>query len=346
MNQNMGTYFFILGTSFFVLFIINLVWLGLNIFSWSVDGVESYLNARIIAIEDLYYSMYIKWILFFDFIWILCFLAFLFKRKNFMTDSSLHYLSFNKIENPSVCVIIPVYNEEKSITKIVNEIKEQKFVSSVLVIDNHSSDNSASLAKACGATVITKDKNMGYAHSWWLGFSEAVKQDANIIAFFDSDDTYNAYDLQKMIPYLDNCDMVIGNRLVQALSQKGNQNNIFLSWGNAFIAKLFQIKYINFRHLGFVHLNDAGCTFRLFRKESLRKIIDGFKDPKTGNLAFGCNYITVGMFTTAKAIEKNLKIVEIPVTFKKRTGKSKTCASKLSNALYYGFYMIWYILKS
>jgi len=342
----MGIYFFILGISFFTLFIVNLVWLGLNIFSWSVEGVESYLSARVVAIEDLYYSIYIKWILFFDFIWILCFLAFLFKRKNFMTDTSLHYLSFDKIENPRICVIVPVYNEEKSIKKVVNEIKEQKFVESILVIDNNSSDNSASLAKACGATVIIKDRNLGYAHSWWLGFSEALKLDVNIIAFLDSDDTYNAYDLEKMIPYLNNCDMVIGDRLVQALSQKGNQNNILLSWGNAFIAKLLQLKYINFRHLGFVHLNDAGCTFRCFRKESLRKIIGEFKDPKSNKFAFGCNYITVGMFTTTKAIENNLKIVEIPITFKKRVGESKTGASITSNALYYGFYMIWYILKS
>lgn len=322
-----------------------MIWMSWNIFLWALNGLQILLNDMNL-VERIYASVILKWILLFDLFWITSFAIYLFKRKNFMTSSDLHYLTYKKIDKPNICVVIPAYNEEKSIQKVVHDFKEQAFVKKILVIDNHSTDNTVKLAQQSGATVISKEHNMGYAHSWWFGLSKSLEFDVNIIAFVDSDNTYNAYDLRKMVPYLDNCDMVIGNRLVQALTEKGNQNNTFLVWGNSFIAKLFQIKYINIRHLGFVQLNDAGCSFRCFRKDSLKKIIHEFTIPRTNTLQFGCNYITVGMFTTAKAIEKNLKIVEIPITFKKRIGKSKTQASKFSNALYYGLYMIWYILKS
>lgn len=341
----MGKLFFTLAIGFVLLICINLTFIFLNLFFLATDGLDAIIKGSNF-IETIYLSQYLKWILLYDVVWLSSFFVFLVKRKNFMTDPRLHYLTYNKIEHPRICVVIPAYNEELSIEQVISDFTNQEFVESVLVIDNHSTDNTVNIAKKCGASVITKERNMGYAHSWWLGFTEALKLDVNIIVLVDSDGTYSGYDLKKMIPYLDNCDMVIGNRLVQSLTEKNNQNNSFLVWGNSFIAKLLQIKFISIRHLGFIQLNDVGCSFRCFRSESLKKIINEFKIPGTDELAFGCNYITVGMFTTTKAIEKNLKIVEVPITFRKRIGKSKTNASKYSKALHYGLYMIWYILKS
>ena len=341
----MGKTFAMLFVSFIAIIIINFSWGIVNLYFFISEGFQTIVVGSTF-VENIVLSTYLKWILLIDALWIIFALVFTYGRKSYKSDPSFHYLTYNKIEKPSLCVVIPAYNEEESIERVVIEFKKQDFVDNVLGVDNHSSDNTVNIAKRCGANVISKDHNIGYAHSWWMGLSEALKLDGNIIVIVDSDATYNAYDLQKMIPYLDNCDMVVGNRLVQSLNESETQINTFLAWGNAFIAKLFQIKYFNVHHLGIVHLNDVGCSFRCFRKESLKKIINEFKIPNTDKLAFGCNYITVGMFCTAKVIEKNLKIVEVPITFKKRVGKSKTDASKLSNSLYYGFSIIWYILKS
>tara|TARA_B110000196_G_C21137854_1_gene662133 strand:- start:1573 stop:2598 length:1026 start_codon:yes stop_codon:yes gene_type:complete len=341
----MGLIFALIVLSFFSLILINTSWAITNLYFFIVEGVQTVIVGSTFA-ENIYFSNYLKWIILFDTLWISIFLIFLFNRKNFMTDSNLHYLDYRPILEPKVCVVIPAYNEELVIEQTIKDFLKQKNVEHVIVIDNHSDDQTANLAKKSGALVITKNQNMGYAHSWLVGFRESLKTDANVTVVCDADGTFNAYDLDKMIPYLDNCDMVIGNRMVQILSEKDNQNSIFLVWGNAFIAKLLQIKYFSIRHLGIIQVNDAGCSYRCIRNESLKLIIDDFVDPVSDNLLFGANSITIGMFTTAKVIEHYLKIVEIPITFRKRVGTSKTQATKKLFALKYGLNMIWYIIKS
>jgi len=341
----MGLLLIIFAFSFIILFLVNITWLGLNLYLWAVHGIQFLLQGMNFT-ENVYASTFLKWILLVDSLWLLMLIGFLLKRKHYKTDPKLHYLKYVPIKEPKICVIIPTYNEEENIEQIVTEFIQEENVKHVIIIDNHSEDNTVKIAKKSGAVVITKDQNMGYAHSWYLGFKESLKTDTNITVLCDADLTYNAYDLKKMIPYLDNCDMVLGNRMVQILTEIDNQNNIFLVWGNAFIAKLLQIKYFSIRHLGIIQVNDAGCSFRCIKNESLQQIINDFTKSNSDELVFGANLVTIGMFTTAKAIEHDLRIVEIPITFKKRKGISKTQASKKLFALKYGLYMIWYIIKS
>ena len=342
----MGLFFASLFLSCFILIIIHIIFVGINTFQWAVNGVDFIIKGNTF-IEMVYYSSYLKWIGFADIIWLSMLGIFLFNQKRFKTNLNLHYLNYNQIKEPKICVIIPAYNEENNIKQVVTDFIKQKNVKHVIVIDNNSIDNTADIAKKSGATVITKNQNMGYAHSWYIGFKKSLKmKDVNVTVLCDADLTYSAYDLEKMIPYLDNCDMVLGNRLVQVLSQKGNQNSPFLVWGNAFIAKLLQLKYFSIMHLGIVQINDVGCSYRCIRNESLQKIIGDFTYPNSEKLAFGANTVTISMFTIVKAIEHDLKIVEIPITFKKRAGISKTQASKIQFALKYGLQMIWYIMKS
>ena len=331
--------------SFIILCIVNISWLGLNLYSWAIHGLQFLLQGMNFG-ESVYASTFLKWIILVDSLWLLTFFGFLLKRKQYKTDPKLHYLKYIPIKEPKICVVIPAYNEEENIEQIVTEFIQEEYVKQVIVVDNNSKDNTVEIAKKSGAVVITKDQNMGYAHSWYVGLKESLKTNSNITVVCDADLTYNAYDLKKMIPYLDNCDMVLGNRMVQILTEKDNQNNIFLVWGNAFIAKLLQIKYFSIRHLGIIQVNDAGCSFRCIKNESLQQIVNDFTSPNSNEFVFGANFITIGMFTTTKAIEHDLKIVEIPITFKKRKGISKTQANKNTFALKYGLQMIWYILKS
>jgi glycosyltransferase involved in cell wall biosynthesis len=341
----MGLLLIIFAFSFLVLVFVNITWLGLNLYSWIVHGLQFILQGMNFG-ENVYASTFLKWILLANSLWLLIFFGFLLKRKHYKTDPKLHYLKYAPIKEQKICVIIPAYNEEGNIKQIITEFIQEENVKRVIVVDNHSEDNTVEIAKKSGAFVITKDQNMGYAHSWYLGLKESLKTDATITVVCDADLTYNAYDLKKMIPYLDNCDMVLGNRMVQILTEKDNQNNIFLVWGNAFIAKLLQIKYFSIRHLGIIQVNDAGCSFRCIKNESLQQIVNDFTSPNSNEFVFGANFITIGMFTTTKAIEHDLRIVEIPITFKKRKGISKTQANKNTFALKYGLQMIWYILKS
>ena len=334
--------FFILGISFVFIISVNLVWIGVNIFSMAKDGLQSLLDGKNL-IESIYYSVFLRWILLADFIWIISAFVFMFRRKTFKTDSSLHYLHFQQLTNPSITMIIPSYNEELSIGKVIKDFSAQPNIKSIIVIDNNSSDKTTEIAEREGAKVIKKSENKGYSHSLVMGLKEALKTKCDIIGTTEADGTYNAYDLKKMIPYLENCDMVIGTRQNQVITEKGNQNSILHVWGNLFLAKLIQIKYFNLHHMGIVNLTDVGCVYRLMKRESLEKIVDNLTYPDSDKAVGG---IGIGLYLTMLGIEKDLRIIEVPVTFNKRIGFSKIESNKSPKAIKVGLTFLWLILTS
>ena len=309
---------------------------------WVIEGVQSIIEGTTL-LENIYFSDYLKWILLSDAIWLLSTIGFMLGRKHYKTDSRLHYLQYKQTSNPTICVIIPTFNEELSIEHVVKDFINQKFVKSVIVIDNNSSDKTADIAEKCGAQVIRKLKNKGYSHSLVMGLKEALKTDANIIATTEADGTYNAYDLEKMVPYLDNCEMVIGTRQNQVITEKGNQNSVFHVWGNFFLAKLIQMKYFSLLHVGVVNLTDVGCVYRIIKREALEKIIEKLTYPNSDKAVGG---IGIGLYLTMSGIENDLRILEVPVTFNKRIGVSKIRSNEFPTAMKVGFRFFWLIVTT
>ena len=146
-----------------------------------------------------------------------------------------------------------------------------------------------------------------------------------------------------MLPYLDNCDMVIGTRQNQILTQKGNQNSLLHVWGNFWLAKLIQIKYFSLLHAGIVNLTDVGCVFRVLRKDGLEKVIDQLtfenSDTPKADMAAAIHLTLVG-------IENDLRILEIPVTFNRRIGDSKIKSNTMTSGIKIGLDFLWIILKN
>jgi len=340
----MGIFYVCIAFSFIIILFVNVIWAITNFYFFIVSGIQTITTGSTL-IENIYYSTYLKWILIIDVFWFIGFFAFLLKT-HYKTNHCINFLHYDQILKPKICVVIHAYNEEEAIKSVVTDFSNQENVEQVIVIDNKSTDSTVEIAKKCGVKVITKDRNKGYAHSWIVGQREALKTDANVIIITDADGTFNGYDIKKMILYLENSDMVLGTRMVQVLSEKQNQNTSFLVWGNNFIAKLLQIKYFTFRRISLVQITDIGCSFRCFRREVLEKIIDDYIDKKSGEFVFGVNDTTIGLFTTSKVLEKKFRVVEIPITFNKRIGVSKTRADKKAIALKYGLKFIWYIIKS
>ena len=170
---------------------------------WSTEGITAIISERNdVLLENIYYSDYVRWIIWADLGWIISLVVFIFTRKHYKTDPSIHYLLSDPTTNPKICVTIPSYNEEQAIGKVVTDYKNQKFVESIIVIDNNSSDKTVEIAKQHGATVITKNENKGFSHSYVLGLKESLKTGANIIVVTEGDGTYSADDLTKLLPYL------------------------------------------------------------------------------------------------------------------------------------------------
>ena len=338
----MGILYILAAISFTVLFFINIGWLTSNLYLTIAGEIESFVKGTN-PLENIYYSSYLKWIFLIDGIWLLIAAFFMMQRKSYKTDPKLHYLNYKPILDPKICVVLPAYNEANAIEDVVKKFQKNKYVKYVIVIDNHSSDGTNDIAEKCGAKVIRNDKNMGFGYSYALGLKESLKTDANVILTAEADNSFNSYDIPKMLPYLDNCDMAVGTRQNQVLTEKGNQNSLLHVWGNFFLAKLIQIKYFSLLHTGVVNLTDVGCNFRLFRIEALKKIVDELTYPDTDKVKAG---IGVAIHLTMIGIQKDLRIIELPVTFNKRSGKSKIGSNRRIRAIKIGLIFLWLIIKN
>jgi glycosyltransferase involved in cell wall biosynthesis len=338
----MGKFFAVIFLSFLFLLVIHIIFLGINVYLWTTEGLEALLQQRNV-VETIYFSVLLKWLILADVVWLSFAVGSLLKRKKYKTGPE-YYLSYEPIKEPIVAVIIPTFNEAKNVEKVVKDYKSQPNVKYVFVVDNNSTDNTPDIAEKYGVTVIRKKINKGFGDSCVIGFNEVLKTDANVIVLTECDGTFNGYDITKMIPYLDNCDMVVGTRIIQVLTEKGNQNGMFNTWGNFFIGKLIQLKYFSLLHMGVTSFTDVGCAHRCIRRDGLEKMIEEIRNDNKNNIdKDGWMFLP---YLNLLSIESELKTVEVPITFNKRSGISKSGANIKSKGIKLGLRIIWLILVS
>lgn len=197
-------------------------------------------------------------------------------------------------------VVIPAFNEEQSIGLVLDEIPAD-FVDRVIVVDNGSTDRTGEVANGHGATVVRENRR-GYGAACLKGIS-LTGNDTDVIVILDGDHSDYPEDLGLLLkPILDGlADFVIGSR-VAGKAEKGalpwNQR-----WGNMLAVFLMRLLYRK-------QFTDMG-PFRAIRREHL--IAYGMTDP-----TFGWN-----VEMQAKAIAYGSRILEVPVRYRKRIGKSK-----------------------
>lgn len=240
-------------------------------------------------------------------------------RKEIRVDS---------IAGKSVSVGITAYNDENCIGDAVSDFIKEPNVKRVVVVDNNSTDKTGEKANEAGATVVIERKQ-GYGHACMRALKEA-SEIGDIIVLVEGDKTFSAGDLKKLLPYLENCDMVIGTRTTKELNDPDSQMDWLMVLGNIFVAKLLQIRFWGIR------FTDMGCTYRVMRKESYEKIKDRLN-------VGGMHFLPHMMI---QSIKSGLKVIEVPITFKKRAGKSKGVGSKKLMAVFVGIKMIFLILFS
>ncbi len=202
-------------------------------------------------------------------------------------------------------VIIPAYNEEKSIALVLRDIPKG-FVEEVIVVNNNSSDNTAAVAAAAGATVL-HEPAPGYGNACLKGIAYVAAKppeaQPDIVVFLDGDySDYPGEMVQLVAPIQQGqADLVIGSRAL------GNREpgamlpqQIFGNWLATSLLRLFY--GARFTDLG---------PFRAIRFSTLLAL--GMQDKTYG--------WTVEM--QAKAARQNIPCTEVPVTYRKRIGFSK-----------------------
>lgn len=200
-------------------------------------------------------------------------------------------------------VIIPAFNEARSIGRVIADIPRDA-INEVIVVNNGSTDNTAEMARRAGATVL-HEPIQGYGKACLTGIAHCQTRamPPDIIVFMDGDYSDYPEEMGDLIkPIVENkADLVIGSRALGD-RQKGSMTiqQIFGNWLATSLLKVFF--KANFTDLG---------PFRAIRFTSL--IVLGMQDTNYG--------WTVEM--QIKAAKKKLRCTEIPVRYRKRIGVSK-----------------------
>lgn len=225
--------------------------------------------------------------------------------------------------NKIIKVIIPAYNEEKSIIKVIQDIPS--IVNEIIIVDNNSSDQTAKNAQEAGAKVLTEIKK-GYGNACLKGISYVKSQThkTDIIVFLDGDFSDYPEELTKLIAPIinDNIDFVIGAR-VSKFREKGSMTRpqIFGNWlATTLMSILFNSKF-----------TDLG-PFRAIKYHKLLAL-------KMGDKTYGW---TVEM--QLKAIKNNYSYQEIPVKYRNRIGVSKVSGT-IKGAIFAGVNILYWIFK-
>jgi glycosyltransferase involved in cell wall biosynthesis len=209
-------------------------------------------------------------------------------------------------------------NEERSIGRVIGDIPG--YVRWVIVADNGSTDGTARVAREHGAYVVSEPRR-GYGYACLAGIA-SLPAEAEVVAFMDADYSDYPAELSDLLSALvaHRADLVVGSRVL-GQREKGSltpQQRI----GNWLSTRLIRQLY------GYAY-TDLG-PFRALRAEALRQL--DMQD---------CTYgWTVEM--QVKALQHRMKVVEIPVRYRKRIGKSKVSGT-ISGSVKAGAKILWTI---
>lgn len=198
-----------------------------------------------------------------------------------------------------IAFVIPAYNEELNISKVIDEINNEFKNAKIIVVNDASKDNTEEIAKKKNVTCLSEPFNMGYAMALQTGIKYAKNKGYKKVIQFDADGQHIASEAKKLIRKMHEteADIVIGSRFLE----KGSYKQTF------------------FRKLG---TNIFSFLIKVFCKEEISDPTSGFQC--LGEKAID-RFSTFGMYPEfpdanliIELLYNDFKIVEIPVSMRLR----------------------------
>ncbi len=197
------------------------------------------------------------------------------------------------IPKSEVWFVLAAYNEEKRISKTINDLKKKGY-SKIVVVDDGSTDNTYNLAKSQGVHVIRHIINRGQGAALQTGMNYALKKGARFIVHFDADGQHRVEDVHRLLKPLLNkeADIVLGSRFLNKQFKSNIPLNrlVYLKFGILFTRLMTGLK-----------LTDTHNGFRAMTRNAAEKLV-----------------ITLDKMAHASEIleliaKNNLRFVEVPV---------------------------------
>jgi glycosyltransferase involved in cell wall biosynthesis len=208
-----------------------------------------------------------------------------------------------------IAVVIPCYNEAKSIAKVINEFPNNIELEiyglsiQIFVIDNNSNDNTAKIATKMRAIVIFEPKK-GKGKALRTGFTN-IPNDIDYIVTIDGDNTYRPKELLQIIEPLrsDSADVVIGSRMSGKIHK--DSMALFNLIGNRIFTYLV-------RHIYKTDITDALSGYYACKKKTIDHLYPYLIS----------NGFTIEIEMITKMTRLGYRTTSIPITYNKRSGKS------------------------
>lgn len=209
------------------------------------------------------------------------------------------------MSEPRIAVLIPCYNEEQTVAKVIDDFARELPTATIYVYDNNSSDATSAIAKSHGA-VVRLELRQGKGNVVRQMFREI---DADYYVMVDGDDTYPAEHVHEMLaPVMSgDADMVIGDRLSNMTYHNENKR-AFHSFGNNLVRFLIKLIY----GVNIVDVLTGYRTFNHMYVKTCPVLSRGFE---------------VETELTIHTIDKNWRFTEVPIDYRDRPEGSE---SKLS----------------
>ncbi len=155
-----------------------------------------------------------------------------------------------------ICIVIPAYNEDKTISNVIR--KARKY-GDVMVVNDASTDDTEDVARKAGALIISHKINRGLGGSLRTGFAEALKKGYDTVVTLDADGQHDPDEIPKFTDKInDGYDFVLGKRDL-------TEYPFVKKFGNFFLNKATNA-------LSGTSLNDTEGGFRAFSRSALKKL--------------------------------------------------------------------------
>ncbi|RLG58471.1 MAG: glycosyltransferase family 2 protein [Candidatus Hydrothermarchaeota archaeon] len=197
-----------------------------------------------------------------------------------------------------ISIVIPCYNEEEGIAKVINRIPE--FVDEIIVVDNHSTDNTKYVAESLGAKVVFEEIR-GYGRAYKTGFKNVS---GDIIVTLDGDGSYPVEELPKLLDFMAerNLDFVSGKRFPLMDKSSMEVGNIV---GNKVVTLIANLLFVT-------NFKDVLSGMWAFKRSVLPKM-----------QLISDNWDFSEEIKIEAILNENIKFGEFHISYYKRTGKSK-----------------------
>ncbi|TJY40871.1 glycosyltransferase family 2 protein [Cohnella pontilimi] len=209
----------------------------------------------------------------------------------------------------NVCIIIPAYNEERSIFQVIRRILQLHPDFTVLVVNDGSSDRTEQVAKSAGAHVITLPQNLGIGGAVQTGYRYAAARGYDAAVQVDADGQHKPEELDKVLEpiRLGEADMVVGSRFVE---RTGYRSSAGRRTGIVILSSLVTL-------FARQPLKDVTSGFRAIN----RKVIEMFAED------YSTDYPEVDSLILVK--KEKFRIKEVPVEMEQRqSGRSSITSLK------------------